>query len=102
MSDLTNEVCSTVLRWVGESKEFYLKGTCTNVKQSVRWIKPAGDTIKFNTDGAYFSGTNHFFQALIMVGGASLPGMLMGIFVALVMVICGSSVILSELKQRHV
>jgi hypothetical protein len=37
-----------------------------------------------------------------MVGGASLPGMLMGIFVALVMVICGSSVILSELKQRHV
>jgi hypothetical protein len=53
------EVCSTVHRWVNDSKEFYLKGTCTCVKQAIKWRKPEGDTIKINTDGAYFPGTSH-------------------------------------------
>jgi hypothetical protein len=34
------EVCSSVHRWVNDSKNFYLKGTSTAVKQAVKWSKP--------------------------------------------------------------
>ena len=52
-------VCKLVHRWVSESKEFFLKGTSTTEKQALKWKKPRGDTIKINTDGAYFPGTTH-------------------------------------------
>jgi hypothetical protein len=53
------DICTAVYRWVNDCKMFYLKGTSTAVKQPARWTKPTGDFIKFNTDGAFFPGSNN-------------------------------------------
>jgi ribonuclease HI len=52
-------VCSLTSKWVADSKEFFLKGVSASLKQGTKWSRPTGDTLKINTDGSYFPGTNH-------------------------------------------
>jgi hypothetical protein len=54
------ELIAQIKFWTSESKLYYKKEEATGaVKIEQKWSAPEEDWIKFNTDGSFFSESNH-------------------------------------------